>query len=449
MPRLIKGIKFAEPKSVHGVLISVAAICKGLVNSGQIDLEHFEDILIMLSDIFGNVDDNWELMLQSDLNLYGVCALIESISSSNLRIAFFDNRKKIFGFLDAALDRADVKLQRAAAEALSALSKLVGLDDELFKNYVNGINPMAEKYQRCGIAQYFAILDFDVLQGRLPVVVDSLVLATVVQDSELNNFAECRRDAVMALVNIVHRLKDNLERHKELFGQVFNCLLECMNDFSIDSRGDVGSWIREASLVGFDLFIQIVSENFLNLGFLIDYEMCYQMTLKILGACLEKIDRTRAVGGQALKTLLKSELKFPRKLDLMKLPIDQLNWLVGREVYPEMVQCLEIEEYQKVVLVGFALSVGGLAESLVREASQSILNFLREKNISDTLCGHIMEMVQNGDDRVSVPLLETLDLFLVSGIVSNKVNLKSMFTIAKKQAFKCKNIRKLTACLKV
>jgi tubulin-specific chaperone D len=39
-------------------------------------------------------------------------------------------------------------------------------------------------------------------------------------------------------------------------GEIVDALLECLSEYTIDMRGDIGAWVREASMTG--KFMEII-----------------------------------------------------------------------------------------------------------------------------------------------------------------------------------------------
>lgn len=70
-------------------------------------------------------------------------------------------------------------------------------------------------------------------------------------------WAESRRDAVVAITNILSEKPFTLEENNWQQGipvnvinpaTLYHCLLQNMEDYTTDKRGDIGSWVREAAM---------------------------------------------------------------------------------------------------------------------------------------------------------------------------------------------------------
>jgi len=104
-----------------------------------------------------------------------------------------------------------------------------------------------------------------------------------------------------------------------------------------------------------------------------------QLLAKLLQQSVEKIDRIRACAAIAIAKILYSKasprhggpedylLRIPHREKITSVIDDSsdLNWLQPAQVYPRVVQLLNLKEYRTDLLLGFIVSAGGLTESLV------------------------------------------------------------------------------------
>lgn len=74
--------------------------------------------------------------------------------------------------------------------------------------------------------------------------------------------------------------------------RIWTALTSCLDDYTVDSRGDVGSWIRISACESLLPVFKYTSHDNLNL------------TIgKLLRLSVEKMDRVRIAAGQTLRTL--------------------------------------------------------------------------------------------------------------------------------------------------
>lgn len=93
--------------------------------------------------------------------------------------------------------------------------------------------------------------------------------ATLIQANADERDPEARKNAVIGLVGVIQTAGvsacfgqdkepegaeegggDVTGLNREQVGVVFDALIKCCDDYATDSRGDVGSWVREAAMKG-------------------------------------------------------------------------------------------------------------------------------------------------------------------------------------------------------
>ncbi|XP_020626578.1 tubulin-specific chaperone D-like [Orbicella faveolata] len=97
------------------------------------------------------------------------------------------------------------------------------------------------------------------------------VISGLISASELSNdpgkYAESRRDALKSLASIACSVglsrtgdEERVVTERSL-QQLYDAFIAAMNDYTIDSRGDVGAWVREASMTGLETLSRFVVET--------------------------------------------------------------------------------------------------------------------------------------------------------------------------------------------
>lgn len=129
-----------------------------------------------------------------------------------------------------------------------------------------------------------------------------------------------------------------------------------------------------------------------------------------------------------------------------------------------MSNLLLVPSLRKLVVTGIAINIGGLTESLVRHATDSfseLLSSLPTNYDDDTVITTPHDIIyairevfeaNQGVERITIPLMETLDIYLSQGYlvaVTDCVPVKAIFNLLKKEVFKTKNTKKLLVGIKV
>lgn len=180
---------------------------------------------------------------------------------------------------------------------------------------------------------------------------------------------------------------------------ILGTLLSGLDDYTIDERGDVGSWIRVACVQG---LTSCIADLVFVSGFIDSFDeylplhMYQQAVAGILKQGVERLDNVRQEAGTCITRLLglppvrsveltwtlpgsslleecfskmdASESRFPW---LAGTSSDILDWSDGAWLFPRAVRLLNVPEYRSSVLRGLILSLSCKTESTVRKPSSS------------------------------------------------------------------------------
>nr|KAJ3417659.1 hypothetical protein HK105_000960 [Polyrhizophydium stewartii] len=384
---------------------------------------------------------------------------------------------KWWRLVDTSLDRAEEDVQEAAARAAGTLAAATGLSAARLQAYLHGLAPTSPVYRRAGVALALGRLTRATLAPHLGRIVSALADAVRVQGEQVYNSAEARRNAVEALTAIVEAhgggvggLGRNMDA--ATLQTIVGALLAGTRDYSTDSRGDVGSWVREASVQGLAVLVRLLDATPRGPdAFELDGEARRQAFAAMCQQSVEKIDRVRERAAMTLVRLVWDEgVVVPARAEMQAvLPRPQdagINWLNPRAVFPIMVRLLHVRAVRAEVLTGLVVSMGSLTESLVRHSSSALVEFLgtlpRALDASETPNDvlervHVLDalvqvfVAHHKDERVSVPVLETVDVLLNSAMLTadDARQVVHIFELTKTEVFKSKNVKKLAAAIKV
>ncbi|KAF4073649.1 hypothetical protein AMELA_G00245720 [Ameiurus melas] len=324
-----------------------------------------------------------------------VCLLIEKLSLS--RMPFKDD-PVINGWQSLIDDSLNAKqnIQEAAVSALAALCQQyyrvqpgaadTHMQEQLLGHYLSGLKS-AEAQMRSGCALALGSLPDFMIRNKLQRVLDRLQEACRVPVKG-DSFTESRRDAVTALARVcvtvgvcAQASPDSAVCEGNVSG-VYETLFTCMNDYTTDSRGDVGAWVRAAAMTGLqDVTLQVAGSA----PDLLSPAVCKQMMLCLAQQAAEKIDGYRAHAGAVFLRLLHSTdpavPHIPHQEELLNIfplgVVKSLNWRVASQAFPHITQLLKLPVYRYHTLLGLAVSVGGLSESTVQHSSHSLFEHLK------------------------------------------------------------------------
>uniref|UniRef100_A0A8D3BVJ2 Tubulin-specific chaperone D n=1 Tax=Scophthalmus maximus TaxID=52904 RepID=A0A8D3BVJ2_SCOMX len=337
------------------------------------------------------------------------------------------------------------------------------IQDVLVSQYIEGLNSQ-RMLTRCGSALALGCLPTFMIHGKLKQV--CFKLRAHFQDTQKEgSFTEARRDAIRAIAQLCltvgvypHGSPDSA-LCSENVSQVYCTLLESMNDYTTDSRGDIGAWVREAamtSLMGVTVLVASGAPEILSPDI--------SMMCCLARQAAEKIDRYRAHAGNIFLHLLHSieplVPHIPHREELGNIfpTTTSLNWSAPSQAFSYITQLLGLPEYRYHTLLGLTVSVGGITESTVNFSSQSLNDYLTKiqdndvalAEFGDTLLSIFRDNLHN--DRVIIPLLKMLSQMLTNfDIFTNQENRQFCVDILAlcKECKKSKDILKLRTCTAV
>ncbi|XP_018612847.2 tubulin-specific chaperone D [Scleropages formosus] len=376
-----------------------------------------------------------------------VCALIEKMSLSRMPFhkdpiivgwqwLIDDSLKSLHLFSSGA--RQGIK--ESAVSALSALCQEYyqvkpdvadpDMQEQLVTQYIAGLRS-PEVLTRCGCALALGSLPRFMIRSKLQQILEGLQEICRITQKDVT-FAESRKDAATAIAQVYATAGVSTQGSPDSFlclnnvTKVYGALLDCMNDYTTDSRGDVGSWVREAAMTSLmDVTFLVVASD----PELLTPELCERMMCCLAQQAAEKIDRCRAHAGTIFLDLLHSKNPvvphIPHREELLAIfPVDRavpLNWKAPSEAFPHITQLLRLPRYQYHTLLGLTVSVGGLTASTVCFSSQSLFDYLKgiqqDRHMLEQFSATLLQIFRDhlSNDRVFIPLLKMLDQMLARG----------------------------------
>ncbi|XP_066530722.1 tubulin-specific chaperone D [Hoplias malabaricus] len=485
LPQLLQMATGMDLHGRHGAILACAEVTHALYKLGAQSNRPVTEFLSSES-VQGLKDIHLKLSERKQYRGFGgelmrpaVCALIEKMSLSKMP---FKDDPIISGWQSLIDDSLNAKqsIQEVAVSALAALCLEyyqvhpgvadTNMQERLISQYLAALRS-SEVLTRCGCSLALGSLPRFMIQNKLQQVLDGLQEACrMTRKGE--GFTEARRDAATAMAQVCVTAGVCKEGSPDCFvceknvSGVYESLLDCMNDYTTDSRGDVGAWVRAAAMTGLlDVTLQVSGSA---------PELLSPAIVQRLMCCLaqqaaEKIDRYRAHAGSVFLKLLHSTEPVVPHIPHMEALLsifppesaEFLNWNAASQAFPHVAQLLRLPLYQYHTLLGLAVSVGGLTESTVRFSSHSLFEQLKSiqqdskelQIFGDTLLRIFSDNLRN--DRVSIPLLKMLDQMLANGCFDifiseeNHPFCMELLSLCKEEIKKSKDIQKLRSCIAV
>ncbi|KAI9076772.1 hypothetical protein K1719_041248 [Acacia pycnantha] len=286
---------------------------------------------------------------------------------------------------------------------------------------------------RRGSALAIGVLLFKFLASRWRNVLLKLCGCCTIEENPEDTDAEAHVNAVKGLVAVCETLINGrtdsvtplMEEDFSLFllikNEVMMTLFKALDDYSIDNRGDVGSWVRKAALDGL--------EKCTNMFYfpLFDENLATCLIGGIVKQAVEKMDKLREAAANVLYRILHNQMvyiphiPFRDKLEEIVPKEADAKWAVPTYSYPRFVQLLQFGCYSRHLLSALVISIGGLQDSLKRVSLSALLDYLQGSiNRQCMLSGDILWILQQYKkcDRVIVPTLKVY-LQMVVGLSAN------------------------------
>ncbi|XP_017022183.1 tubulin-specific chaperone D [Drosophila kikkawai] len=313
-------------------------------------------------------------------------------------------------------------------------------NETIINDYLKGAENDLEEHIRMGYLAALGVLPAFMVQPHLPAVLDSLVrhsltpLQAVVLAGDMGDreniqtyrWSEARMESVRALTKVVKTVGygegEATFSDRENFNKALNCLLKALDEYTLDNRGDIGAWVREAAMSSlYEIVTQCPPD-------LLSPEQVHAVVVGFMQQAVEKIDRTRGLGGRLCCQLINHQPRIPhirehsKLLEVFPAEANSVLWLFADHTFPLFCELLALPDYSKRVMLGLSASIGQLTESLIKYASSALFQFLRSNpTMVPRLCSEIVQIFEEHllNERVTYPMLSFLDILIGSGTVES------------------------------
>ena len=313
--------------------------------------------------------------------------------------------------------------QSLPADTLAPL--LCGLVNNALEQLKSGVH-----FARMGFSLALGVLPYSFYQteGNLEKIIHALIACAIHDDVNQAIYTEARRDAIVSISRIcvtvgITRDDDSESAvNSKLLDEIYSCLFESLNNYSIDNRGDIGAVVREATMqVLVSLSQQVIAQH----RHLFREEWCVHMVCGLIKQANEKIDRVRQVASSSLIALIHTSTGdtpyLPHLTELREIfPQDPNQLVIPAESFKVTVRAIKLNTYRKFVLSGLVISIGGVAESVIRAASSSLLEQIKDlsqdKELLDKFTVSLIEVYEDciKQPRLIIPFLKMTDSLLTN-----------------------------------
>ncbi|XP_008554133.1 tubulin-specific chaperone D [Microplitis demolitor] len=458
----------------HGSVLAIAEIIDALYHHfnreissiiGASELDRIKKIITLFRARGQLKGLGGELMQQACSTLVKKCSLVHyPIHSSDIVDEWQD-------LLEDCLNHDVSVVKSKAAEAHTQFFSEYYTDaheskkkrDLVIDRYLFNLKSNNES-RRIGFAQAIGYFPPFILQERLKDIFEALFACSKITKESLH-WAESRKNAIQSITLIIKNLEIENEEFRALIPKLYDCYLLALKEYTIDSRGDIGAWVREAAMSGLYELTSLISRSKFTAFF--DDTLTTQIIGGIAQQAVERIDRTRIHAGKIFYALLYStpiipnipyhnELKNIFPYNECK---DSINWMTELDTFPRFIKMLDFPPYMECILRGIIFSIGGLSESLVKHSSTSLFSYLNEtdeKRLRE-LCNEILNIFDksHGDERMIRSILAFLDRLLSSGYIQSILDdtqnefSKRMLSLVKREKQSMNNTQLIISAINV
>ncbi|ODQ54812.1 hypothetical protein SAICODRAFT_69989 [Saitoella complicata NRRL Y-17804] len=438
----------------QGLTVAISAIIRGSASQRGLfkqEVNVVKDIVALV----GGLPPYLRKGVHSGMMLTATCVLITALADAGVDVGE-TGRKEWLKLVHLTLAKSDESTQEAGAHATRAVFAAWDLWIEIAV-FVKCIDVRSSREVRRGYAKALGVIAWDKHPNEVGRVVRALLKATEIEENEFVNDGEARRDATHALALILKSAGARME--VALVKEVGSGFLRCLEDYAVDSRGDIGSWVRREAMYGLTVaFTADLSEG------AVDAEAWKKGFSGILKQSVEKLDKLRSFAGECIKTIMEAG-KFEME-DVAKEVLADATpdfWASPGMFFPKIVELLVVEEWRLPILSGLMTSAGGAGESLLRAASTALSNYLEglpdndedgaPLSLTQFMDALVAVIEDNSDkDRVIIPCFEytsTMFDMQIPQRLADTYTFNRFIFLVQKAAYKTTSIPKLLAVSKL
>jgi len=440
VPTLIQRCVEPDLNARHGSLLALSEVMLSLTSMGVVFEEELQvQIRNIVPDIEAkrlyrgkggeimreSVSRFIECMSLSHITLPSVLTVASSVGNRQLK------KKSLTIFqetIDENLKHPNNEIIELAVNALKAFSHEYyhtsddkNFSQEVASKYIQQLKKEINPATRRGLALALGVLPKNVMEAHLNDACEVLISKLDLEDDPDLQDADARRNAIVGLISLSENIGVNPSGVCDSnCNKIFDAFIKGTNDYAIDKRGDVGSWVREAAMAALERWCYLLAGSPL-----FTTDMGTNLMSALLKQAVEKIDRVRDNASKIIvRILARPEVSnIPHKEELSsvihKNESEMVDWSSAEKSFPIFVQLLSLDVYRYTILSGLVVSMGGMSSHVFKYSTTALVEYLRKNDQVTELV--FSDLVNIGakfaqDDRVIVPLLKSLYLLFTHGV---------------------------------
>ncbi|KAI0061711.1 TBCD protein [Artomyces pyxidatus] len=470
-------LKLPDPGDVQGGLLALAEIASAYSESGEMEKLR-SDIFTYLADApFGMIESS-----RHELVTAAACELIaSSISLEEIQLSTRSTVPHWRKVVDVGLKHRNSTVQEAASNAMNVVSRLVDCSATV-QRYASVHLAGAPMLQQ-SLARLLGRLDYTAHPHGISEALDCLLESVKLASPKRMQNIEARRNCFTSMTSILTLVAPQLQDYLKPTDvcTIMEALIGGLEDYTLDERGDVGSWVRIACIQGLTTCSLALIAQAGTLANFADYLPAARYLLVVAGILkqgVERLDNVRQQAGEHFLKLLSNPLPLIPDAEYWRIrgePLMQelflsdtpVGWQDSSWIFPRAVRLLEISEYRRGILTGLLLSIGSKTHSTQLPVSNSLIEYARSLPLADGEKQHydLVSFVHDaiaqaktnlGSNNNVIPVLQLFNLLLEADVldrlVEDPANLKSLqalLSMTSRGVSKLKNVQRIQECMKV
>ncbi|KAI9705641.1 MAG: hypothetical protein M1836_006397 [Candelina mexicana] len=402
--------------------------------------EVFSDVSLISAKDFVSTSQRPELMAEAACRL--ISALAQWTYQKNCHTCSETNLDVCISVLSLCLNREEKLVIRTTASAASDLFTILTRRKrvELTRSWIKSLDEDWKERPRgayrgfghvAALGAVFAHFsdekDIDGVTAEQGLIIDSLVARTVPKLP-----VELRVAAIQSLATGV----------LVITASMVISICTSLEDYTVDQRGDIGSWIRLAAIDAVTASSKHGAADWSSGQ--------NEMFAGVCRLAAEKLDKVRIRAWACLQEAQGRE-------HVATAGFDSVGQVSSHRYFLELLQLLRQESVRIPLLQGYVTSAGAGSEAILIASRGALVDFAEQCDEIYNLCDLSTDLVEvvkrnSNNDRVAVPAMEVLSFFLFdTGYAARLGGFKwrTLFTTVQKAHFKSGNVQKLEAAVKI
>ncbi|KAF9077650.1 ARM repeat-containing protein [Rhodocollybia butyracea] len=481
--RCVKLLEATDNSDVHGGLLGLtelASAYKEIYSGEALDSQKRK-----IFQYLARVPESTLLGPRNEIVTAAACDLItQTITLSEISLGVYSSVPNWRKLIDFGLKHRDLAIQEAATTSMGSISRLVDCSSVVLLSFtlIRELKKGSPTSQR-SLGRLLGVIDYNSFPSCLPQAIEALLGGVNRTAGPFENNVEARQTCYEAIPLVLQNFATDLSHHlsSDVVLSLFDALLDGLEDYTVDERGDIGSWIRMTCVNSLGIVVETLitrAQHMSNFESYLPPSKYHESIKGILKQGVERLDNVRQESGRTFLKLLSlppPDIAGPNRwvvqdsdyLRGLFVTDDDIGWHDANWLFPRAVKILEVEAYRRPVLLGLIASVGSLTDSTHRPVSASLVSYVQSLPLRTTdsqkynlssltadLLGHAK--TNSTVNSVVIPILQVFNVLLEGDafrLFENDLEglqlLQRLFAMVSRYVDRVKNVKRLHQSMRV